>query len=101
PGAEPQMGAAITRSPPSTMWSADVPSSGERMELFFSLYFVLTGLHALHMIIGAAIIGVLLVAAARGSFSASYFTPVELTGLYWHFVDIVWVFLFPMLYLVR
>jgi cytochrome c oxidase subunit III len=71
------------------------------VELFFSFYFAMTGLHALHMIIGAVILGVLIIAASRGAFSASYFTPVEMTGLYWHFVDIVWVFLFPLLYLVR
>ena len=61
----------------------------------------MTGLHALHMVIGIAILVVLVVAAARAAFSASYFTPVEMTGLYWHFVDIVWVFLFPLLYLIR
>jgi cytochrome c oxidase subunit III len=71
------------------------------MELFFSFYFAMTGLHALHMIIGIAILGVLAIAARRGSYSKEYFTPVEMTGLYWHFVDIVWVFLFPLLYLIR
>jgi cytochrome c oxidase subunit 3 len=71
------------------------------IELFFSLYFLMTGLHALHMVIGVAALLVLAVAASRGVFSAAYFTPVEMTGLYWHFVDIVWVFLFPLLYLIR
>jgi len=71
------------------------------IELFFSLYFALTGLHALHMIIGIAALAILAAAASRGAFSDGYSTPVELTGLYWHFVDIVWVFLFPLLYLVR
>jgi cytochrome c oxidase subunit 3 len=71
------------------------------VELFFSFYFGMTGLHALHMVIGVAILGVLLAAAHRGAYSAAYFTPVEMTGLYWHFVDIVWVFLFPLLYLIR
>ncbi|MEX2317048.1 MAG: cytochrome c oxidase subunit 3 family protein [Pirellulales bacterium] len=71
------------------------------VELFFSFYFVMTGLHAAHMVIGIIILGVLLIAARRGLFSAEYFTPVEMTGLYWHFVDIVWVFLFPLLYLIR
>jgi cytochrome c oxidase subunit 3 len=70
-------------------------------ELFFSFYFAMTGLHALHMIIGIGVILVLLVAAFRGTFDGGYFTPIEMTGLYWHFVDIVWVFLFPLLYLVR
>jgi cytochrome c oxidase subunit 3 len=61
----------------------------------------MTGLHALHMVIGLAILGVLAFRAQRGAFSADYFTPVEMTGLYWHFVDIVWVFLYPLLYLIR
>jgi cytochrome c oxidase subunit 3 len=69
-------------------------------ELFYSLYFGLTGLHALHMLIGMAILAALVVAAQRGRFGAAYYTPVELTGLYWHFVDVVWIFLFPLLYLV-
>jgi len=69
-------------------------------ELFFSLYFAMTGLHALHMVIGVAILAVLIVQARRGRFTAEYNTPVDLTGLYWHFVDIVWIFLFPLLYLI-
>jgi len=69
-------------------------------EIFFSLYFAMTGLHALHMVIGIAILAVLVVMALRGRFGASYYTPVEVTGLYWHFVDIVWIFLFPLLYLI-
>jgi cytochrome c oxidase subunit III len=71
------------------------------VELFYSLYFVMTGLHALHMIIGIVILGVLLIAAIRGAFVGGHFTQIEMTGLYWHFVDIVWVFLFPLLYLIR
>jgi cytochrome c oxidase subunit III len=69
-------------------------------QLFFSAYFALTGLHALHMIIGLGILTVLLVMAQRGRFGPHYYTPMELTGLYWHFVDIVWIFLFPLLYLI-
>jgi cytochrome c oxidase subunit 3 len=61
----------------------------------------MTGLHAVHMVIGIGVLGVLLVAARRGAFSNEYFTPMEMSGLYWHFVDIVWVFLFPLLYLIR
>src|SRR5262245_18339647 len=70
-------------------------------ELFFSFYFAMTGLHALHMIIGVALLGILAIAARRGLYSKEYYTPIEMTGLYWHFVDIVWVFLFPLLYLIR
>jgi cytochrome c oxidase subunit 3 len=68
-------------------------------EIFFSLYFCMTGLHALHMIIGVGLLAWLIVRARRGDFSAEYNTPVEVVGLYWHFVDIIWIFLFPLLYL--
>ena len=68
-------------------------------EIFFSFYFAMTGMHAVHMIIGIGLLTALIVQARRGRFSAFYHTPVELTGLYWHFVDIVWIFLFPLLYL--
>ncbi len=75
-------------------------SAGARQaELFFWLYFVLTGLHALHVTIGIAVIAILAVLAQRGRISAEGYISVEITGLYWHFVDIVWVFLFPLLYL--
>ena len=72
----------------------------DHAQLYFSLYFGLTGLHALHMIIGIPILAWIAFRANRGDFSPGYFTPVELTGLYWHFVDIVWIFLFPLLYLI-
>lgn len=68
--------------------------------IFFSLYFAMTGLHALHMIIGIGLMVWLLVLAKSGRFSSEYHSPVENFGLYWHFVDIVWVFLFPLLYLI-
>jgi cytochrome c oxidase subunit 3 len=70
------------------------------VELFFVFYFVLTGLHALHMIIGIGVLAVLAYQAWKGRYTAEYNTPVEMAGLYWHFVDIVWIFLFPLLYLV-
>ena len=69
-------------------------------EMFFCLYFAMTGLHALHMVIGLGVLAVMLVLGARGRFGPLYHNPVECTGLYWHFVDIVWIFLFPLLYLV-
>jgi cytochrome c oxidase subunit 3 len=69
-------------------------------QLFFSLYFAMTGLHALHMIIGAGLLLWLIKQSTRGRFTPQYNTPVELVGLYWHFVDIVWIFLFPLLYLI-
>ena len=67
--------------------------------MFFSLYFCMTGLHALHMIIGIGLLIWLILKAQRGAFSPRYNTPVDMVGLYWHFVDIVWIFLFPLLYL--
>lgn len=70
------------------------------MQIFFSLYFAMTGMHALHMIIGIGTLSVLTVMAFLGKFSKDYYSPIELTGLYWHFVDIVWIFLFPLLYLI-
>ncbi len=70
-------------------------------QLFFGLYFAMTGMHAVHMIIGIGMLATLTVLASRGRFSADYYTPVELGGLYWHFVDIVWIYLFPLLYLIR
>jgi len=68
-------------------------------EIFFSLYFCMTGLHAMHMIVGVGLLTWLILRARRGDFSVEYNSPVELTGLYWHFVDIIWIFLFPLLYL--
>ncbi len=71
-----------------------------QVEIFLSLYFGLTGLHALHMVVGVSILGVITWMAHKKRFSPEWSTPVELSGLYWHFVDIVWIFLFPLLYLV-
>lgn len=68
--------------------------------LFFALYFGMTGLHASHMIIGFGVLLVLIWQAYKGKFSAKWYTPIEMFGLYWHFVDIVWIFLFPLLYLI-
>ena len=70
------------------------------MALFLTFYFVMTALHALHMIIGLGLLTVLTVLARRQHFSPAYHTPVEVVGLYWHFVDIVWIFLYPLLYLI-
>lgn len=72
----------------------------QHASLFFSLYFGMTGLHALHMIVGVGIILVLIWQARQGRFTAAWHTPVEMFGLYWHFVDIIWIFLFPLLYLI-
>ena len=69
-------------------------------QLFFSLYFGMTGLHALHMIVGAGLLISLIFQSLKGRFTPDYNTPVENVGLYWHFVDIVWIYLFPLLYLI-
>jgi cytochrome c oxidase subunit III len=73
---------------------------GRQVEIFFSLYFSLTGLHALHMVIGLSLMSVMTWMAYKKRFSPAWYTPIEMSGLYWHFVDIVWIFLFPLLYLV-
>jgi cytochrome c oxidase subunit 3 len=76
------------------------PDQQGHAQLFFSLYFAMTGLHALHMIIGAGLLTFLLLEARKGVYTAEYNTTVDLIGLYWHFVDIIWIFLFPLLYLI-
>ncbi len=68
--------------------------------LFYSLYFIMTGLHGFHVIVGIGLITWVLLRTVRGDFDAHYYTPVEMVGLYWHFVDLVWIYLFPLLYLV-
>ena len=70
-----------------------------QVEMFYWIYFAMTGMHALHMIIGAGLLIVILYFSVKGRFGPEYHNPVEITGLYWHFVDIVWIFLFPLLYL--
>ena len=72
----------------------------QRTKIFFSLYFALTGMHAIHMIVGVGIFAVITFMAWKGRFTPEYHTPLEIAGLYWHFVDIVWIYLFPLLYLI-
>jgi cytochrome c oxidase subunit 3 len=69
-------------------------------EIFFSLYFAMTGMHALHMVVGAGLLFFFMYKAWNNTYSTDYYGPIEIMGLYWHFVDIVWIFLFPMLYLI-
>ena len=71
----------------------------DKVRIFFWIYFVMTGLHALHMVVGLGLMAWLGWMAFRSTYSAEYYMPVEMSGLYWHFVDIVWIFLFPLLYL--
>lgn len=68
--------------------------------IFFSIYFVMTGIHGVHVLVGMGLMTWLAVRAQKGHFGSEYYTPVELTGLYWHLVDIIWIFLFPLLYLI-
>lgn len=84
---------------PGTLYSyagAQVP--GEY--LFFSMYFMMTGVHGIHILAGMAVIAYLIYRTHKGDYSSSYYTPVDLTGLYWHLVDLIWIYLFPLLYLV-
>lgn len=68
--------------------------------LFFAIYYAMTGLHGIHVLIGMGVIGWLILRASRGEFGPKYYTPVDLVGLYWHIVDLVWIFLFPLFYLI-
>jgi cytochrome c oxidase subunit 3 len=72
----------------------------QQAQVFFSFYFAMTGMHALHMVIGAGLLIYFIAQAWKGRYGAHYYGPVEVMGLYWHFVDIVWIFLFPLLYLI-
>jgi len=72
----------------------------EEMPIFFGLYFVMTGLHGLHVLIGIGLIAWLIYRASKRELYSEYYTPVEMVGLYWHFVDLVWIFLFPLFYLI-
>ncbi len=84
---------------PGPNFEFEGPLSGQ-VQIFLSLYFMMTGLHALHMLIGFGLLSVIAWMAHKKRFSPEWYSPVEMAGLYWHFVDIVWIFLFPLLYLV-
>lgn len=86
---------------PERPGEAPVPADvASQTSIYFSLYFAMTGMHALHMIIGVGILIALIWKANRGAFPPHHYTMVENFGLYWHFVDIIWIFLFPLLYLI-
>jgi cytochrome c oxidase subunit III len=84
---------------PGLQWSYSGPNA-QGVQMFMCFYFFMTGLHALHMVVGLGILAVLVAMTARGRFTSQYYVPLEISGLYWHFVDIVWIFLFPLLYLI-
>ena len=85
---------------PGFNWNYEDARYARQAQILFFLYFLMTGMHALHMIVGEALLGTILVMAVRRRFTVRWSTPVEVIGLYWHFVDIVWIFLFPLLYLI-
>jgi cytochrome c oxidase subunit 3 len=78
---------------------AELPTP-RNAHMFFNIYFLMTGLHGVHVLAGGGMLIWLIALAARGRFSAAYFTPVDLGGLYWHVVDLIWIFLFPLFYLI-
>ena len=84
---------------PGLNFQWDGPMAGP-MKIFFSFYFVMTGMHALHMVIGVGLMLWLIPKIRAEKFGPQYYSPIENFGLYWHFVDIVWIFLFPLLYLI-
>jgi cytochrome c oxidase subunit 3 len=83
---------------PGQHYAGNIAGSGG--SLFFTLYFLITGLHAFHVLVGMTVLGVIGAKAWRGAYSAEYHTPVELAGLYWHLVDLIWIFVFPLIYLI-
>jgi len=89
----------VAHEVPGPNFHFDHPDA-KHVEIFFSLYFAMTGLHALHMVIGIGLVSVITYFTWRGRYTARYHNPVEITGLYWHFVDLVWIYLFPLLYLI-
>ena len=84
---------------PGALFRLQVPDP-HAVQMFFYIYFVMTGLHALHVTIGIAVLAVIGWYAAKGHYSPAYHNPVHVSGLYWHFVDVVWIFLYPLLYLI-
>ena len=85
---------------PGFNFQYDEPRYRHNAQILFFLYFAMTGMHALHMVVGLGLLTYLLVQASGAYSMQNYFAPVEMIGLYWHFVDIVWIFLFPLLYLI-
>jgi cytochrome c oxidase subunit 3 len=83
---------------PGPHFKAGLPAQAQ---MFWFLYWAMTGLHAIHVTVGLGLLSVIAWLAHRGRFSSAYFTPVDISGLYWHFVDIVWIFLYPLLYLIH
>jgi cytochrome c oxidase subunit 3 len=85
---------------PGTYFTNGVLSNPDQTHIFFGLYFLMTGLHGIHVVIGMIILTWLLLRTIKGDFSSQYYVPLEIGGLYWHLVDVIWIFLFPLLYLI-
>lgn len=83
---------------PGKNFRSDLPPQAQ---IFWFLYWVMTGVHAVHVTVGVGLLSVIAWLARRGKFSSAYHTPVEMSGLYWHFVDVIWIFLYPLLYLIH
>ncbi|MCE9599515.1 MAG: cytochrome c oxidase subunit 3 [Spirochaetia bacterium] len=71
------------------------------VDLFFTFYFVMTGIHGAHVVIGMTVLAIVMVKAAKGRYTHWYYTPIENGGLYWHLVDLIWIYLFPLMYLIK
>ena len=101
PAAVAQSVIEVERATTFTLENGRECAPNSDVNVFFGLYFTMTGLHGLHVVVGIGLLAWLYKRAARGEFKDGYFSAVENVGLYWHFVDLVWIFLFPLLYLVR
>jgi cytochrome c oxidase subunit 3 len=88
-------------APPAETQAEQLEPTPANAQIFFSIYFLMTGLHGVHVLAGMIIIFVLMLKAWKGAYGPAYFTPVDLGGLYWHLVDLIWIFLFPLLYLIH
>lgn len=86
---------------PGHYFTNGVLPSPDEVHIFFGVYFLMTGLHGIHVLIGMAVLSWLLYRTLRNEFGSQYYLPLELGGLYWHLVDVIWIFLFPLLYLIR
>jgi len=97
-GAEGEHGAGGHDADKAHVFDPNLPKMTHR---FFAIYYCMTGLHGIHVVIGMFLIGWLTIRAMRGEFTSNYYTPVDLVGLYWHIVDLIWIFLFPLFYLIH
>ena len=100
-GPPPQSQMVVSRVQDGDHGGTKFRTEPKNVGVFFSIYFLMTGLHGLHVIAGMAAIGWVLSRSIKGHFNSEYFGPVDYVGLYWHLVDLVWIYLFPLLYLIH